>query len=126
SATRLRGFAPLVMQVLLVTGACDADSDQLAEDEAAATAVVNSLPPNGEGDDAAPLRYFGGPVQLHPEVYLVFWGPKWQTDGVHLQAKGQIVETFQALPGSSYNNLLSQYFAADGRFIRNDVFLRAA
>jgi uncharacterized protein with LGFP repeats len=126
--TRARAFAPLVMHALFVTAAiaCDADGDEPAESEATGAAVVNSLPPNGEGADAAPLRYFGGPVQLRPEVYLVFWGPKWQTDAAHLQAKGQVVDTFQALPGSNYNNLLSQYFVADGRFLRNDVYLRAA
>ena len=126
-----RRSVPFVMQAVFVAGACaaiacDADDPDPAERQATGMAVVNGLPPNGEGADSPPLRYFGGPVQLRPQVYLVFWGPRWQTDAAHLQAKGQVVETFQALPGSNYNNLLTQYFAADGKFIRNDVYLKAA
>lgn len=45
-------------------------------------------------------------VQHHPKVYLVFWGPKWDNDTATIST---IEQTFQALAGSSYNNVLSQY-----------------
>ncbi len=59
-------------------------------------------------------------VQHHPKVYLVFWGPKWETDSATINT---IVETFQTLAGSEYNNILSQYTDSSGPdgYVHNDV-----
>src|SRR6185503_7442640 len=65
------------------------------------------LPPNGEGA-GYPFK-FDGTVQVRPKVHLLFWGPKWHTDGQHANVVTKIVDTFRALPGSHYNNILTTY-----------------
>src|SRR5262249_13401559 len=48
-----------------------------------------------------------GPVQDHPKVYLVFWGPNWYQDTSGTIA--EVTNLFGSLAGGAYNNILSQY-----------------
>lgn len=66
------------------------------------------LPSSGEGT-ASHLSFQGGWIQQRPEVYLVFWGPMWDTDNTHIATKNQVIATFSVLAGSQYNNILTQY-----------------
>jgi CHAP domain len=60
-------------------------------------------------------------VQHHPKVYLVFWGPNWSSDA---DTRATIVNTFKALAGTAYNNILTQY--NDGAdYVHNDVSVQA-
>jgi hypothetical protein len=70
------------------------------------------------------LVWHGGPVQHHPRLYLLFWGPSWQTDPAQGATKHTIETLFSSLAGGQYNNLLSQY--SDSRsdpeaYVHNDV-----
>jgi hypothetical protein len=74
--------------------------------------------------DIPALVWHGGPVQHHPRLYLLFWGPSWQTDPAHAALKGQMEALFGSLAGGQYNNLLTQY--RDSRsdpeaYVHNDV-----
>ena len=68
------------------------------------------------------LRWHGGPVQRHPRVYIIFWGPKWSTDPAHRGVRGVVVRTIAALRGSSYQQLLTQYYDRAGH-VTGDVRL---
>lgn len=68
------------------------------------------------------LRWHGGPVQRHPRVYIIFWGPRWSTGAVHRAVRTIVVKTIQALRGSSYQHLLTQYYDRAGH-ITGDVRL---
>ncbi|MBV8461924.1 MAG: hypothetical protein JO368_01420 [Acidimicrobiales bacterium] len=67
-----------------------------------------------------PLQYFGGPVQHNPRVYLVFWGPGWQSDSNGIVGAEQTL--FTSLAGSPYNNILTQYPDHVGNIV-NDTAL---
>jgi hypothetical protein len=55
------------------------------------------------------IDFHGGWLQYHPRVYLVFWGPKWLSDTTHQRVQAKVEDTFRALAGSHYNNILTQY-----------------
>jgi hypothetical protein len=61
------------------------------------------------GNSGRDLVWHGGPVQHHPRLYLLFWGPAWQADPAHTTTKHTIETLFTSLAGGQYNNLLSQY-----------------
>ena len=57
----------------------------------------------------------GGPVQLSPVTYVIFWGPGWSSDG----ANSIIQSYFNDLGGTSFENILTQYYDSSGHI--NDV-----
>jgi hypothetical protein len=70
------------------------------------------------------LTWHGGPVQHHPRIYLLFWGPAWQSDPVQASAQSELVALFNSLAGGQYNNLLTQYGDHSGDpepYVHNDV-----
>lgn len=68
------------------------------------------------------VTWHGGPVQRHPRVYIIFWGPRWATNGLHRAAGSVAVRTIRALRGSSYQRILTQYYDRAGH-ITDDVRL---
>lgn len=68
------------------------------------------------------LSPHGGPVQHHPKVFLLFWGPKWTTDPAHEADEAALHTMFSELAGTSYNNILTQYYDSSGP-VANDVTL---
>lgn len=68
-------------------------------------------PGQGSGD----LVWQGGNVQHSPVSYVIFWGPNWSdgTGGVNQDA--QVVESyFNDVAGTSFENLLTQYYDVHG------------
>jgi hypothetical protein len=61
-----------------------------------------------------------GPVQHHPRIFLIFWGPAWRSDTSGFPQAAQ--QLFQHLAGSSYNQIITQYGDASGT-IANDASL---
>jgi hypothetical protein len=61
------------------------------------------------------MEYGGGPVQLHPVVYLVFWGSQWNSDTNGIPA--YLTSLFKGLGTSSDNwsTITSQYTDSSGR-----------
>jgi serine protease len=61
------------------------------------------------------MAYGGGPVQLHPVVYLVFWGSQWNTDTNGIPA--YLTSMFKGLGTSSDNwsTITSQYTNSNGQ-----------
>jgi len=48
-------------------------------------------------------------VQTEPELYVIFWGPWWQTpSGQHVS--GQTMNLLNSLRGSAYADILTQYY----------------
>jgi hypothetical protein len=61
------------------------------------------------------MVYGGGPVQLHPVVYLVFWGSQWNTDTNGIPA--YLTSMFNGLgnTGDNWSTITSQYHNASGQ-----------
>lgn len=62
-----------------------------------------------------PLTWHGGPVQIEPRIYLIFWGSKWQnpTDPNYATLQkimGDTKTLFKYLAGGAYNEILTQYY----------------
>jgi Putative Ig domain/Ricin-type beta-trefoil lectin domain len=78
---------------------------------AAATAGASCSEPD------CPLTYNGGPVQHQPHVYLLLWGPHWQSDSAQA-ASASFLEKFYAglgvTPDDSWSTITSQYGDGSG------------
>lgn len=58
------------------------------------------------------LTYNGGPVQHSPRVYLLFWGPKWNTDATHKAVARYLIAFYRGLgltPRDVWSATESQY-----------------
>ncbi|MGI8846662.1 MAG: hypothetical protein ACR2GX_00115 [Candidatus Dormibacteria bacterium] len=71
---------------------------------------------------AAPVRWHGGPLQHHPRVYLVFWGPLWGADAVHQKVRASEEAVIRGIDRSPYSQILTQYYDNHGH-VGNDVTL---
>ena len=74
---------------------------------------------------ASNLFSHGGTVEVHPSVYVVFWGPKWQTGFTATGTKSEanpnprtytnkdamryVTRMFQNIGGSTWNGVQTQY-----------------
>jgi len=59
---------------------------------------------------SGPLTRGSGGVQHHPRVYVIFWGPKWNTNALDYQAVEVAQENLvNQLAGTPYQRLLGQY-----------------
>jgi hypothetical protein len=61
------------------------------------------------------MVYGGGPVQLHPKVYLVFWGSQWNKDTNGIPA--YLTSLFKGLGTSTdkWSTITSQYTDSSGQ-----------
>lgn len=55
-------------------------------------------------------------------MHVILWGPKWSTGAAHHAMRAVVVKTIQALRGSSYQRLLTQYYDHAGH-VTGDVRL---
>lgn len=92
--------------------------------------AASGYPPSpncGGGPCTPPLGWRNGRVMHHPRVYLVFWGPKWQTDNSNSNGVVQTAtRVFSNLAGGVYNNILTQYTdnpSDPTAYIHNDTVL---
>lgn len=62
------------------------------------------------------LPYHGGQVQHSPKVYVVFWGPSWQTDTGEEAAAAYLLSFYQGLGTGSdtWSTITSQYGDGSG------------
>lgn len=64
--------------------------------------------------DRPALYHEGKGVQHRPHVYVTFWGSSWnEPTGSALRT--QLLHMYQGLSGSSYQDILTQYFDSTGR-----------
>lgn len=49
-----------------------------------------------------PLTYHGGALVHDPDVFLIFWGPQWNTSPAHIAARNRLVQMFQAIGTSDF------------------------
>jgi len=66
-------------------------------------------------EPACPVAWHGGTVQHAPHVYLLFWGPNWQTDTGQEASATYLENCFSGLgvqPNDNWSTITSQY--ADG------------
>jgi serine protease len=73
------------------------------------------------GDSCAesncPLPWGGGAVQHTPHVYLLFWGPNWQTDATQDAALSYTAHFFQGLGDTTndvWSPIMDQYYDGSG------------
>lgn len=59
------------------------------------------------------LRYWGETVQNEPRLVLVFLGEEWENGGA-VSVRHELEATAESLPGSSYQEILTQYSGLDG------------
>jgi hypothetical protein len=61
------------------------------------------------------MQYGGGPVQIHPVVYLVFWGSQWNSDTNGVPA--YLTSMFHGLGagGDNWSTITSQYENSAGQ-----------
>ncbi len=61
-----------------------------------------------------PVKYFGGPVEVEPALFLIFWGKNWQKEpGQALKA--ELLKMYEGLGESTYQKILTQYDSPGGR-----------
>lgn len=48
------------------------------------------------------LTYHGGALVVNPEVFVIFWGPQWQTDSVHINAAASLTSLLQQIGSSTF------------------------
>jgi hypothetical protein len=66
------------------------------------------------------LLYHGGPVQVTPHLYVVFWGSSWNSsagdpDGV----AGDLLNFYGAIGGSKWLATVTQYYQSNGSYVGN-------
>ena len=54
------------------------------------------------------VQYQGGPVLVHPKVYLIFWG--YKTYGDPNKVASLLTDYVKAIGGSGHNNIYTQYY----------------
>ncbi|MHB1596038.1 MAG: ricin-type beta-trefoil lectin domain protein [Streptosporangiaceae bacterium] len=62
------------------------------------------------------LTYHGGPVQTSPHIYLVFWGPNWQSNSAQKASAKYLTNFYKGLgvtPQDSWSTITSQYVAGN-------------
>jgi serine protease len=72
---------------------------------------------NGCTEPDCPVVYNEGPVQLHPQVYLLLWGPNWSSDPDQAATANELVSLYKGLgvqPDDNWSTLTSQYGDASG------------
>jgi serine protease len=48
------------------------------------------------------LTYHGGALVRNPDVFVLFWGPQWNSDAEHIAAKNSLIAMFQAIGASGF------------------------
>jgi hypothetical protein len=72
---------------------------------------------NGCIDPYCPVAYNEGPVQIHPLVYLLLWGPDWSSDPNQMATANYLENFYAGLgvePDDNWSTLTSQYGDASG------------
>ena len=59
------------------------------------------------------IPYQGGPVLVHPKIYLVFWG--YKTYGDPNKVAALLTDYVKAMGGSGHNNIYTQYYERNPR-----------
>jgi serine protease len=83
---------------------------------ASASALGTAAAPSAEPDSN--LIFHGGFVQQSPRVYLLFWGHKWTTSGLHKTVKNRLINLYKGLgrtPKDTWSLTESQYSGKGGR-----------
>jgi hypothetical protein len=66
------------------------------------------------GQASSGLQYGGGPLAIHPLVYLDFWGSQWDSDANGVQQYMQNLFGGLGAPGDSWSTSMSQYTDSGG------------
>jgi DNA-binding beta-propeller fold protein YncE len=88
------------------------------EPESAEASAYSEEEPFGEGEgEGGPLLYHesGKGVQHAPKVYLIFWGSNFTTGEAGKEVHSMLLNLFEGLSGTSYQEILTQYFDSTGR-----------
>ena len=59
-------------------------------------------------------------MQWNPKIYLIFWGPAWDSDTSG--AKTDIPQLFNSLAGTALNNILTQYSVPSFPILNSSTF----
>ena len=90
---------------------------------ASTNASTKASTAQGSGD----LLYNGGPVQHSPNSYLIFWGAGWTNSSGYLTSTGAVPYNYtNDLSGTSFENILTQYYDYSGSINNTHVLAGAA
>jgi hypothetical protein len=67
------------------------------------------------------LSYHGGPLLVHPDVEILYYGSQWLTDPALKQQANQINQFFQTLTNSAYLDMLNEYGVGRGSLLDSVV-----
>jgi hypothetical protein len=71
------------------------------------------------------LTYHGGPLLVHADVEILYYGSQWSTDPTLKQQANQISQFFQTLADSAYMDMLNEYGVGRGSLL-DSVLTNAA
>jgi len=67
------------------------------------------------------LAYHSGPLLVHPDVEILYYGSQWLTDPTLKQQANQINQFFQTLTDSAYMDMLNEYGVGRGSLLDSVV-----
>jgi serine protease len=65
------------------------------------------------------LLYGGGPVQTNPQLFVVYWGPTWNTTGDPSRVQSRLNSFYGVIGGSAWLNVVTQYTQSGGAHAGN-------
>jgi Putative Ig domain len=80
-------------------------------------APLRTAAPGSCAEPNCDMSYNGGPVQHSPRVYLIFWGPTWNTNATSQNVKAYLVSLYKGLGQTSkdgWSTIVSQYGDSSG------------
>lgn len=80
-------------------------------DSATFTPIAPRVPLSTHASTGSNLAWNGGPVQVTPKIYIVYWGPKWTTsDPEYTTLNGFMTK----MGGGAWINIDTQYSGSNG------------
>jgi hypothetical protein len=104
------GLTPFLVCLVVLIGPVDralAGSPPMSE----ATNSVAEEPNHLINTNGYPMDFHGGYVQHRPHVFVTFWGSEWNS---YAAAREDVLNLYRTISGSSYANILTQYFDYNG------------
>jgi hypothetical protein len=108
SSNRRQAAWIAAISLLLILSACSPSSGGTQNGPTKSTPTTGPVrsTPNPQGN----VTYHGGPVQLTPSAYLIFWGKEWQ-DSSDLKDTITTIKSYYAHVGdTAYQQVLTQYY----------------
>jgi hypothetical protein len=101
--THIAGVVPSLHAGPRAAGGAGTAAGKAGAAGAAGAAAASCVEPNCD------LTYHYAPIQRSPKVYLLFWGPKWNSDSTAEAAKNYLVSFYRGLGKDGWSLTAAQY-----------------